>query len=477
MLLSLFLPAALLTSSPLLAADDADGVDVLVDSTAPVMVPDAPPVANAATVADAVADAPVTTDAPVTADAAPPRTRPTRRPPPGATGGPPGAHRRGPPPERSQERPPQRPPESPLHPVAMMQLWGTAYDMDVSTQGDSTGYGDPEDDMGVKLKRARLGLGFDKHGLSANLLAGVTAPYDGLDTRNGEFSVYDANIGYHTPEVHVSAGLQQVPFSRDSMMSSAELTFQERGLAAEHIAPDRQLGLLGGVDVKGLGVNLGAFNSNGSLFGDDNNGKTLVGRLEYTYGGRNAYTMWSPEQKGVGFGVGGGGFMTSDVATQTVAAGGDLLLRVGGLALLGDGSWAKVSPVNSDVAVPGVFAETTRIGITGQVSYGIDAWEPAVRVSTYSDSAIGSWTQLFIGGVWHGDVDGMRDVVRVGAGYEMRLEGETSVANDTARMWCQFALPADMPHRGKRGGTDRGGADRGGPDQDGGPRPPANPMR
>lgn len=374
-----------------------------------------------------------------------PGERPTRRPPgppPGNPGGNPG-HPPGPPPDMS------------LRPVALVQLWGTLYDMDEDAQGDATGYGDPEDDIGFKVKRARLGLVFEDNGVEAALIAGVAAPYDGLDTKNGDFTLYEAKVGYAKKGLGVSVGEQTVPFSRDALMSSAQLSFTERGLGAEHIAPYHQLGLLGTGEVAGLGVQMGVFNSGGGLFGDDNTGKTLVGRVEYTLGERDVYRFWDPKGKGFGLGVGGGGFLTQDVATQTVAAGGDLMVRVAGLSLMGDFAWAQVNPVNSDVATPGVYDGATRMAITGQLSYGIAEFEPAVRLSTYRDSDLGSWMQIFGGVVYHAKVGGRPDMMRVGLGYEHRDESEAELANDTARAWLQFSLPGkggrpDMPERGPR---------------------------
>lgn len=432
----------------------------------------APPVADETAVVDgaAVVDEPPVADAPEAGPppgappgapaTRPPGSRPSRRPPPSANGG----ERPGPPggkAEQSERR------QSPLHPVADLQIWGTVYDMDEDVQADSTGYGDPEDDAGFKLKRGRLGLVYDDHKLSAELVAGISAPYDGLDTRNGSFTMYEANVGYHEAGFGVVGGLTGVPFSRDSMISSTQLTFQERGIAAEHIAPDRDLGVLGSFDKAGFGVKLGVFNSGGTLFGDDNAGKTMVGRVEYTHGKRDVYSMWSPkgEAKGFGLGVGGGAFLTNDVATQTLAAGGDVMLRAGGLSVLADATFSVVKPTDSTIDVPGVYSETNRTGVTGQLSYGIKDFEPAVRASYYSDDSLGSWTQIFGGLVWHGSAMGMADVVRLGAGYELRLESGTSIPNDTARLWAQFSLPS---RAGKSGPPEAGQHGKGGPGGPGG---------
>lgn len=357
-----------------------------------------------------------------------------------------------------------------LTPVGLLQLWGTAYDMDEDPQNDATGWGDPEDDAGLKVKRAYLGLGYQAGGLDAEIVAGVSAPYDGLDTRNGEFGIYEARVGWSNPTFGVDAGRFKAPYSRDALMSSSQLTFEERGLDTEHIAPMEAMGVTGDVSAAGFKGTLGVFNSGQDVFGDDNWGKTFVGRAEYTLGEHDVYRTWGPRQEGFSLGVGGGGFYTMDVATNTWAVGADALMRAGGLSVLVDGKYARVSPGDGAVDVPEVWEPTTRLGVTGQVSYGIGAWEPAVRASFYSDDGAGSFTHVLVGGVWHGEVAGKPDVVRIGAGYQLRLESGDAVANDTARVWAQFSVPHER--RGGRREHRPPGGRRGGPPSPGG-SPPA----
>ena len=60
-----------------------------------------------------------------------------------------------------------------------------------------------------------------------------------------------------------------------------------------------------------------------------------------------------------------------------------------------------------------------------------------MKVSLYEDSAIGGYTTLLGGVVWHGALDdARRDRVRIGAGYQLRLE-ESAIDNDTVRVWAQ----------------------------------------
>ncbi|MDP2305494.1 MAG: porin [Pseudomonadota bacterium] len=323
-----------------------------------------------------------------------------------------------------------------IRPVGLAQVWVTAWDMDEDAVADASGYGDPEDDVGFKLKRFRLGLAGEEKGLDWALVVGLTAPYDGFDEEDGSIEIVDAHVGYRWKGLGVKVGRDEVPFSRDRMISSGEQTFTERGMIAEHIAPGRDLGASVWGERWGAKVTLGVFNSGGDIFGDDNLGKTFLGRVEYSRGDADVYETWGGSRK-LSYGLGVGGFMTDDVSTATQAVGADLILRVAGLTVLVDAALADVSPTNSDLAVPGVWAQTTRRGLTGQIGYGLGAFEPAVKVSLYEDSSVGGYTTLLGGVVWHGGMDDRgRDRVRIGAGYVLRME-ESAIANDSVRLWAQ----------------------------------------
>ena len=65
-------------------------------------------------------------------------------------------------------------------PYALLQLWVTAYDMDQDPQADPASYGDPEDDIGVKVRRARLGFEGSADRLRYGLVFGTSSPYDAV---------------------------------------------------------------------------------------------------------------------------------------------------------------------------------------------------------------------------------------------------------------------------------------------------------
>jgi len=323
-----------------------------------------------------------------------------------------------------------------VEPEALAQLWLTAYDMDTSEEGDASGYGDPEDDPGLKIKRFRLGFGGGFKKWSYRLTVGTSAPYDGLSEPSEPIEVVDAWIGVEPVKgLDIRVGQGKLPFSRDKLIGAGELTFTERGIASEHLVPDEALGLTVGYGRGGGKVRVGAFNQGGDLFGDVAPGKTLVGRLEWETGKANTYQTWGDRDK-FGFGVGANAYYTIGEATDTWAAGGDAMLRVKGLSLMVDGAYSVVTPTETTVDTPEVWAETTRWGLTSQLGYQIGAFEPAVRFSMFDDSTLGQYSQLLAGVAWHT----AEDHVRVGAGYEMRLEGQDAIDNDTARLWAQFQL-------------------------------------
>ena len=323
-----------------------------------------------------------------------------------------------------------------FEPSALVQVWVTAYEMDEDKQADASGYGDPEDDEGVKLKRARLGFsgGFKKW--SYKLSVGTSAPYDGLSEPEEPIEVVDALVGVEPVNgLEIRVGQGKLPFSRDQLISAGELTFTERGIASEHLTPDRSLGLTVGYGRKGGKITVGAFNAGGDLFGDVAMGKTLVGRLEWDVGKANTYKTWG-DRKEFGLGVGANGYYTMGEATSTWAVGGDAMLRGGGLSFLVDGVFSHIAPTETTVETPEVWEETDRWGVTGQLGYQVNAFEPTVRVSMLNDSTLGGYTQVLFGGAWHT----AEDHARVGLGYELRLEDQDAVDNDTLRLWAQFKL-------------------------------------
>ena len=155
-----------------------------------------------------------------------------------------------------------------LEPSLLTQVWVTAYDQDEDEQSDPAGYGDPEDDQGFKLRRARAGFSGSDGVFSYAVVFGMSSGADGLTQSTGTVGIVDAYGAWAVnPTVSLTAGVQKVPFGRENLLSSSELVFQERSIGSNHIGPGRELGLLGASDFSGLNVQFGLFNGNGSIVG------------------------------------------------------------------------------------------------------------------------------------------------------------------------------------------------------------------
>lgn len=328
-------------------------------------------------------------------------------------------------------------------PTALLQVWVTAYDMDEQGQADPGTYGDPEDDPGAKIRRARLAVAGENEQLRYAIELGVAPAYDALSTEDEDVQLVDGYLGWAPVKgLWLQAGVMKPPVSREQLMSSSQLVLAERAISSEWMVPSREAGVMvdwsAGQDTR-VRVRGGAYNGNGGIFGDDNTGKLFAGRAEVAFGPAKTYRTWGPE-KGFTVGLGADGYYDADVSTRTAAAGADLMLRAAGFHLLAEGRFAQLQPANTDVQAPGVYAKTTRMGALAQVGYGIGPVEPAVRWSMFDDDTdsedAGDAMEVTAGVTGHL----LEDHVRVGGGYVLRLEtGGTSIANDTVRLWLSMS--------------------------------------
>jgi len=343
---------------------------------------------------------------------------------------------------------------------AYLQTWATVHDQDISDQADPASYGDPEHDPGFSIVRARLGLdgavplgntSAERFDVEYALSVGVASPYDALSESDEDVQLVDAYTRVAAPfNGHVfstSVGAQRVPFTRESLMSSSTLLFQERAAGSAWLAPDRDVGVLvaqrvqTGPDDAGLVAQLGAFNGNGDLFGDLDAGMLLAGRLEWLTG--MTYQSWDPDGDAA-LGVGVAGRINETAATRTSGLGADVLARVAHFTLIAEVLQDTTEPTLTDVKRPAVPANTERLAYMAQLSRwialeGSSGLEVGARFASLDDA-----TGFEDGGdVWvaHGGVT-WRDVfpsMDIGAGYIHRGEWHGPArANDSVRMWLQI---------------------------------------
>jgi hypothetical protein len=326
-----------------------------------------------------------------------------------------------------------------FEPVMLGQLWITAWDQDRDPQADPAGYGDPEDDPGFKIRRARLGAQGDLgKGFGYEVVFGAESPYDVWSEGDTDIQLVDANVGWKKGAFGVTVGQQKVPYSLEQLMSAGELIYTERAVATAHMAPGRETGLMADYSWKGLGVQAGLFNGSGSFLGDDNIGFLSAGRLSYTLGSAEAARKTWGKVDGLVLSAGANGYYNDDLSTGTLCLGGDVLVRAAGLAVLLEGHHANLKPTHTDVAAPDVLDGTPRLGLTGQVGYSLGAFENAVRFSLFDDNTEvednGDVWELYGGTTVH-LID---DHARLGVGYIHRHEmaGQT-LPNETIRLWVQ----------------------------------------
>lgn len=338
-----------------------------------------------------------------------------------------------------------------------LQSWVTVVDQDESVQADPATYGDPEADPGFTIQRARFGIdGFLPLGdasccgqVDYGISVGLGAPYDVLGTPDTDLQIVDAfarwaNV-YDFGITSLAIGVQRVPFSRDAMMSSARIVFQERAVATNWLVPGRDAGAIFGQSVifgddpsgPQVLVRGGLFNGNGNLFGDSDPGLLGSARAEFLMG--DAYQTWSHDLEPA-LGVGGAVLFDNELGTSTQATGADLLARYKWVTLSGELVMSTVKPKNTDIVAPSVLTETNRLGYHAQLSFFVPftrgGLELAGRYATLDDDTafdnLGDVQIVHAGATW-------RDVLPafdVGAGYILRNESP-SFANDTVRLWVQ----------------------------------------
>ncbi|MCP4803999.1 MAG: hypothetical protein GY913_08800 [Proteobacteria bacterium] len=339
----------------------------------------------------------------------------------------------------------EAPDEGPdFDPYLLAQVQATVFDMDEAAQGDPAGYGDPEDDMGFKVRRGRVGGSLtDETGrLSGSVIVGVSSGFDAFSSRDEGVQLIEAAMHAQANDlIGIDVGLTKVPYGRENLFSSSQLTFQERTVQANHLAPFREVGAVVDIQKSGARVRIGAFNGNNSLFGDDDPGLLTTARAEYTLGDGDAYSTYGTVE-GLTLGVGGDFLYNMEYATSTMGYGGDVIVRAGGLSLLLDGHAESIKPTASDITAPGVLAQTMRWGAGGQLGYTVnDTWEPAARFEIFDEDTSTSDNNDVMLGTFGVTSHWWDDHFRLGAGYVLRLErGGTAVSNDSARLWTQVSF-------------------------------------
>jgi hypothetical protein len=425
---------------------------------------EAPPADDAAAPADA-SDAPAQTasaDEASADDAAPAEATPATAPPARAEkgtrrvrrpeerqGGSPSlkdADREAIGPGGATDAPPQ--PATPMVPVLQLQTWFTVFDQDETPQADPGGYGDPEDDTGFAIRRARFGFRGAFRGVDYSIRVGAGKPYDAISNPGPVVDLVDAwariKVSSKGGATYFQVGQHQIPFGREMLTSSNDLVFQDNAVSSRYLSPNRDLGFSIRHLYKFFGIAAGVYNGSGNLFGDTDPGLLVAARADFGWGGDVFRTNSEADTIGFGFAY----LYNRTFATTEHRGNFDLLGRYKGLTLLVDGGLAVTTPDEAPVIVaPGVPEKTWRWGVLAQLSYfrdvGIGAIEPAVRFSTYDDNYAlqdnGDVAILDAGVSWREPVP----FFDVGVGYihRMELQGRP-IDNDTVRIWTGLRYPS-----------------------------------
>ena len=337
-------------------------------------------------------------------------------------------------------------------PSVLVQGWATVYDQDVDPLLDPAGYGDPEDDTGFKLRRARIGVGGKSDTIRYDVQFGYTTGFDQVrPPSSSSIQLISSDVAYRPVKgLWITGGYTAVPVSRDFLMGAGDLALGERAVGSQWMIPQRDMGVMVdgrlGEDRKGVRGRLraGVFNGNQRLIGDDNSGKLVSVRAEGMVGPGDTYQTWG-KVDGFTLGAAGSFWHNNNLSTSETAFSADLMMRVAGLAVLGEFISSTIAPTDTDIAPPGVLAETPRVGTIAQVGYSVGRVEPVVRWSSFDDHTElqdNGDVGIIEGGVtWHGP----KDTVRAGAVYINRLElsageGATQIDNNSARLWFQLRI-------------------------------------
>jgi hypothetical protein len=349
-----------------------------------------------------------------------------------------------------------------IRPWGQLQTFVTVMDQDVDPQADPAGYGDPEADPGFTLARARIGFdgllpigdaAAQRMQVDYAIAVGVSAPYDVLTPSNEDVQIIDAfarftyEFGSHP--LSISVGSQRVPFDRESLISSADLVFMERSAAAHWLGISQDVGAVAGQQIRlgsapeasSLLLRLGAFNGEGSLYGDVDPGVLTSARLEFIKG--DAYRTWSADKKPA-LGIGLAGMTRPSFAIGSRSWNADLLARYSLVSVLGQFSANRITPLDSTIVAPAVSATTDRVGWFAQLSFwipvrGESGVELSGRYGAFDDATAltdaGDGTTLHAGLTWRNPLSG----VDLGAGAILRGEAEgLAYPNNTVRVWTQI---------------------------------------
>ncbi|MFH1131139.1 MAG: porin [Pseudomonadota bacterium] len=255
----------------------------------------------------------------------------------------------------------------------MIQIQGAFYVGD----GAALEFEDPADTEGFRVRRARFGFGgrllqYVSYYLAVDLKDTVTAAMG----RSYGNEILDASVSWDRFSfAQISVGVDKVPFSAFSMMSSSRLIMIERPLTAEMLSPSRRVGITVSGELGNLMYAFGGYNgSEGVTSGNRLAGLAVGGHVLYNILGQPA--RFVPREFRLG--IGGSYMYDNGAAVNLHRAGGSLDVQGWRLHLLTEFLWERSIPDAVPFGAPDA-GEVTRWGVIGQASAFL--WRSYVQVA------------------------------------------------------------------------------------------------
>ncbi|MCB9729348.1 MAG: hypothetical protein H6744_15805 [Deltaproteobacteria bacterium] len=311
--------------------------------------------------------------------------------------------------------------------------------------------GDPAEQIGFRLRRARLGVegwawGAIDYALSIDLTAGKSV------------ELLDAWIGYRRfPTLGFTLGAHKVPFSRFALYGSGRGTLSERPLGVQALAPFRQVGLtlegeLGGLISYAIGAYNGferktnfheGYAENSGFDGNRFNKLAFAGRLSLEPLGALGKDVADLSGGGLRVGVGAALYYSDGKTTKSAGWEVDLGLKIAGLHFLAEYIADTAEPKSVPTTTATIPASIDRHAFMTELGYYIAAANLglAVRAELLDDNrdADNNGDELVLaGGVqyyWH------RHHLKAMLDYTHRVELEgVDRDNQTLLLTLQFSL-------------------------------------
>ena len=312
--------------------------------------------------------------------------------------------------------------------------------------------GDPAEQTGMRLRRARFGLSGWAYGV-------IDYAMTVEGTEDGAAELVDAWIGYrHFPLANLIFGVRKMPFSRYALLSSKTNSLAERPLAVTAMAPFRQVGLslegniAGGLLHYSAGIYIG-FEGGVGFYEGYKQPKAFNGNRyeQLAYGGRASMQPFGSIGSDLAD-LNGGGLRLSlgtstfllDGSTNTISAWGvDVAMKAHGFHLVAEYLADTAEPANQPETDAGVPVELNRMCLVGEMGYMVVPERVGVTVR-------GEWIDDNV------EVDNAGDSLVIGGGlqyywyrqhlkaqldytHRMELHG-ISLDNDTLLFQLQFSL-------------------------------------